>query len=262
MKNRKLVTICTVMTMILAFNGVAQADMVWWNAWGVHGVTATDDGSGSISFPDSGTAYHWEDSTASDIRQGGKSFYSTSYLNGQLVSAITSLTWTPHSSPGVADETPYVNILIGNGTNTAILSPKIRGEDGLGDTWASGMQFDVYENTGLALAGVVDWDDVAGMTIIGGGQQLCPATVTGGPGTADYTDRATNWAYWGGGAELDGISFVWGSRKVKDLFDGKVAEISSISLNGFESCTVPVPGAVLLGLLGLSAVGIKLRKYA
>jgi len=257
---KKIMTICVVMTIILAVSGVAKADMVYWNAWGVHGVSATDDGSGSISFPDSGTAYHWEDSTATTLKQGGKSFYSTSYLNGQLVSAIDTLTWTPHSIPGVADETPYVNILIGDGTNTAILSPTIRGEAGNGDTWTTGMKFDVYENTGIGLASVVDWDDVKGMTIIGGGQQLCPATVTGGPGTADYTDRAANWAYWGNGAELDGISFVWGSRQLKDLFNGKVAEISGISLNGIDSCTVPVPGAVLLGMLGLSVAGIKLRK--
>ena len=232
----------------------ALAESVGWNAWGVHGVTASDDGSGSISFADSGTAYHWQDSTASDIRQGGKSFYSTSYLNGSLVSAITSLTWTPHSNPGVADETPYVNILIGDGTGTAILSPKIRGEDGTGDTWTTGMKFDVYEVTGLALAAVVDWNDVKDMTIIGGGQQLCPATVIGGPGTADYTDRAANWNYWGNGAELDGISFVWGSRKLKDLFDGKTAIISGISLNGRDSHTIPEPSSVA-ALIGLLATG-------
>ena len=254
---KKVVIVLLALVVALSFGSVASAAVVGWNAWGVHGVTASDDGSGSISFPDSGTAYHWEDSVVGDERQGGKSFYSTSYLNGQPVSAITSLTWTPLSDPGIADETPYVNILIGYGADTAILSPVIRGQTGTGDTWTTDMKFDVYENTGIASLGdVVDWDDVQNMTIVGGGQQLCPATVTGGPETANYTNRAANWAYWGNGAELDGISFVWGSRQVKDLFDGKVAEISNIQLNGLESSTIPEPATMIVwGLLGLVAAG-------
>ena len=37
---------------------------------------------------------------------------------------------------------------------------------------------------------------------------------------------------------------------------------SGFRLTGFDDAVVPVPGAVLLGMLGLSVAGVKLRKWA
>lgn len=44
------------------------------------------------------------------------------------------------------------------------------------------------------------------------------------------------------------------------LGNADIGIVSSVLTGDFE--TVPVPGAVLLGMLGLSAVGVKLRKFA
>ncbi len=51
------------------------------------------------------------------------------------------------------------------------------------------------------------------------------------------------------------------------LGNGDVIDIgftldSSVSINLIEQAVVPVPGAVLLGILGLSIAGVKLRKHA
>jgi hypothetical protein len=49
--------------------------------------------------------------------------------------------------------------------------------------------------------------------------------------------------------DISGINVVWHG------YDGNDWEI-------YMATYVPVPGAVILGALGLAAVGVKLRKYA
>jgi len=65
---------------------------------------------------------------------------------------------------------------------------------------------------------------------------------TGGPGT---------------GLDLDDISDI-GFRIRGDMLNGDYPS----SGDAFHISLVPVPGAVLLGLLGLGAAGWKLRKFA
>jgi len=48
------------------------------------------------------------------------------------------------------------------------------------------------------------------------------------------------------------------------MFDGQYPSSGYYHLNfsGVDGVVVPVPGAVLLGMLGLSIAGMKLRKYS
>ncbi len=48
----------------------------------------------------------------------------------------------------------------------------------------------------------------------------------------------------------------------EDLWNGGDRDYSDFVVMMESVTPVPVPGAVLLGMLGLSAAGIKLRKYA
>jgi len=53
-----------------------------------------------------------------------------------------------------------------------------------------------------------------------------------------------------------------GVHDIDIFFAERHYSASGFQLNGFDDAVVPVPGAVLLGILGLSAAGIKLRKFA
>jgi hypothetical protein len=60
---------------------------------------------------------------------------------------------------------------------------------------------------------------------------------------------------WGGGSDLPTVfpTSPGGYSQVPDYFDGPNMK--------FDTAVVPLPGAVLLGFLGLSAAGLKLRRF-
>ena len=58
------------------------------------------------------------------------------------------------------------------------------------------------------------------------------------------------------------LTLAEGVHDIDIFFAERHTTQSGFQLNGFEDAVVPLPGAVLLGILGLSAVGIKLRKFA
>ncbi|MBN2589434.1 MAG: hypothetical protein JXA96_06205 [Sedimentisphaerales bacterium] len=65
---------------------------------------------------------------------------------------------------------------------------------------------------------------------------------------------------WSGQYEVDKIVFYVPTQGELDLdYDYFLSEFAVAKLN---VSTVPVPGALLLGLLGMGATGMKLRKYA
>lgn len=58
------------------------------------------------------------------------------------------------------------------------------------------------------------------------------------------------------------LSLAGGWHYIDIFFAERHTIQSGFQLTGFEDAIVPVPGAVLLGMLGLSVAGVKLRKHA
>ncbi|OHB76351.1 MAG: hypothetical protein A2Z25_21175 [Planctomycetes bacterium RBG_16_55_9] len=77
----------------------------------------------------------------------------------------------------------------------------------------------------------------------------------GGGGSAVLTTGAP-----GGGLDLDDIDVIGFRILGHNMGGADLGEPSNPDT--FHTSVVPIPGAVLLGLLGLSAAGIKLRKFA
>jgi fibro-slime domain-containing protein len=58
------------------------------------------------------------------------------------------------------------------------------------------------------------------------------------------------------------LTLAGGWHDIDIFFAERHTSQSGFQLTGFDDAVVPVPGAVLLGMLGLSVAGIKLRKHA
>jgi len=91
------------------------------------------------------------------------------------------------------------------------------------------------------------------------------AITTGDYGTEDYI--STSWKTLVGGSSANlSLDFV-GGLDFSTLTDlGLIIRLNQSEIHGysdnFHTSVVPVPGAILLGLLGMSAAGIKLRRFA
>lgn len=106
----------------------------------------------------------------------------------------------------------------------------------------------------------------------GGGDDIVYNSGNGGTLVDELVYVGVGNAWWPGGGDPDPANPIGGPQAAMDDYLAWINSEAPIlvtgtyyinSYSGSDSVTVvPVPGAVLLGILGLSAVGIKLRKYA
>jgi len=183
------------------------------------------------------------------INEGGqKAGWATNYMNGQTIGDIQAISITRDES--VDGWGPYMNFWITDGSGEyAVLGnePSNTGEWGAGTaydtTWdvLKNATAKVYEyNAGFTLpAGpTFTFNDFAGYTI------ATPSTHWGGDGAPDELGASTYTAY--------GVNWVFGDTQ-SNYIGGYLVS---------DPTVVPVPGAVLLGILGLGVVGVKLRRFA
>ena len=250
------ITICAVVLMI---SSMASADPSWntfvirnSNVGGAAPTITVGPGAGQMTF---------------DVPLAGqKAGWGTNYMNGQTIGDILAVSITRDS---VAGWGPYFNIWITDGSGGyAVLANEpshvteytAYGETAYDMTWdgalknATSWVYEVDGTQGLILpdstttysnlgAGTPDpfhFEDFAGYTI------ATPPSHWGGSGAPDDLNAVTYTAY--------GFNWVFGDTQANYIGAYVVSDPTLVA--------VPVPGAVLLGILGLGAVGIKLRKYA
>ena len=260
--------ITTILGVVLILSSMASADLSW-DTFVIR--NANDSPYNSPTITENPTEYPgW---TLFGITEGGqKAGWATNYMNGMTIGEIASLSITRHET--VDGYGPYFNIWITDGLGGyAVLANEpshvaeytAYGETAYDMTWdgalknATSWVYEVSGTQGFKLpddtttysslgAGTLDpfhFEDFAGYTI------ATPSSHWGGTGAPDDLDAATYTAY--------GFNWVFGDTQdnyVEGLIPG------GFLVKDPTLVAVPVPGAILLGILGLGAVGIKLRKFS
>jgi len=235
----KKIIICTVMTMILAFSGIAQADLSWYTETAADaGLVTYIDTTGPYPLFGDPTPHKSGGPSVQTIFEPGDPIFAGAMLD---VMAIT----LPTLNPGVVwgDQSTYDNEVNIEDADVADWGP---------DEHNSDARFNTGDLTLYDPLGVVVWTDV--------GSSLSWDNIYVNQ-SAGHDMLVRNWGVPGG------YSFIYENVRGVPIQPG----IYTVEFTGYEGgslagetqfTVVPVPGAVLLGILGLSAVGIKLRKYA
>lgn len=236
MKN-KLVMICVVIMMILAVSCVANADL-----WETFVIKKSNEGDIAPVISD-----HISGGKLFEITLAGqKAGWGTNIMNGMKVGDLLSVSITRDSS--VTGYGPYMNFWITDGSgNYAVLAnePSNTGE------WGTGTAYDttwdilkdatakIYE-TGAWVPTGSTFSDFAGYTV------ATPTSHWGGPGAPDDLLASSYTAY--------GFNWIFGDTQDNYL--------NAYLVSDPELTVVPVPAAVILGLLGMGVAGLKIRKFA
>ncbi len=250
------------MTIIAGSSSVANADLgIEFDAVALR---PANDGSGEY-----GTIVEYANGngvTTNVPKPGQKVYYGTDYFNGWSLSNIAHIDFTYKRPNG--GNNPYTNIVITDGSGNYgvissqggyVLSETIDAEYTeramryffAGDSGNQAYGFRFYEPSpdlgswghGTNLV----WSDISSWSLLGVGTprplHSGEAGVARGP-----VDHA--------------LAIMWGDSAANYLGIRDIYDVSVVDSAGNEYVPVPVPGAVLLGMLGLSLAGIKLRKHA
>lgn len=257
---KKAAMICSVVLMI---NSMVSADPSW-NTFVIRNANDSPYNSPTITENPEG----YEGWTSFGINESGqKAGWATDYMNGRTIGEIASLSIIRHET--VDGYGPYFNIWITDGLGGyAVLANEpshtteytAYGETAYDMTWdgalknATSWVYEVdstqgfklpddtttYSNLGAGTPDPFHFDDFANYTI------ATPTSEWGGTGAPDDLYADTYTAY--------GFNWVFGDTQDNYTDSYLVRDPTLVA--------VPIPGAVLLGILGLGAVGIKLRKFA
>ena len=239
MENSKSVTICLAVGMILAVTGIAQADLNWYTETAADaGLVTYIDTTGPYPLFGDPTPHKSGGPSVQTIFEPGDPIFAGAMLD---VMAIT----LPTLNAGVswADKTTWNN-------GTYIDAADLQGGGGTGDDLNNDARFNTGDLTLFDPLGVVVWKD--------NGSSLSWENIyINQQAGHDMLVRSL-------GVE-GGYSFIYEQLRGVPIQPG----IYTVEFTGFEGAyladstqftVVPVPGAVLLGMLGLSVAGVKLRK--
>jgi hypothetical protein len=250
--------ICTILTLaVLAVT--AGANTITSSTMYFQGTLTIDAGKhlGTIAMVDEDALNIGDDISGFDVyaQNGAWATYDTigsggsSYTSGQIVNHDAYTTaggWGTYYDPDCADWYNYQLTL--TATGWALEYNGNVGNDGI-----------LTGASAAPMSGTMNWATL-----------IATETDTGayysGMGTPESANYAANFAASKGQSTAGAwdMDWSWGSDYVPLQF-----QHFAVSITNLEGCTyevsltpVPVPGAVLLGILGLAAVGIKLRKFA
>ena len=250
---KRLITICTVMTMILALSGVAQADMA---------PIRVSMGSGSFpvaSVGDSETP-EWVVATSAGYPQTyiwppQQVEYPVGYTYYVEVLGFTPLPQIADSHDW-SDLPDYHSVKIGvtDDNYNAVKAFAYPDNQSSDPKDLLGIRYDGDSNLGLDTH-VNDLGDKFDLRM-----EFYQTVADGAITVTSYyrRDAETFWTQWATGTTPD--TYALSNDGAPFMIVGGGA--GTASWDDYAYTTVPVPGAVLLGIFGLSAVGIKLRKHA
>ncbi len=260
---KKIVTICIVMTMILAFSGIAQADMVSFtasdivsnigglsdgtNQWGLWAIRARPIvPGGSYTITGATTSQTGWDTTA-------PSWYSWNTYG-------TNCAWFWDASGAEAGGTAANPLyMIMDVSHDYFYSAAFDKNGDFIATWAPGPDGTQGTPDDLGTFYASGYDGGSG------GTNVITAVGDSSTYSFDFTVDSGTWnGYWE--FLVDGSKYTLGTATspgawVEDFF-GDYGTGGGLSGNMGTGTVVPVPAAVLLGILGLGAAGLKLRKFA
>jgi len=264
---KKMITICTMVTMVLAV-GTAGANTFASSTMYFQGILSIDAGgyyTGTLAMVDEVTAGIGDGVAGYDIygKDGVNAWFGDDPGSGAV--------WTSQAIGADHDGWPTWNP---DTPDWYQYSLDLYKDAGGVQRWA------VRNHPGATAAN--PWDDIGfwGTALLARGVPMSGSinlttmyasetdigAYLSGTGTAEIPGGA---AGYGGGAQAWDMDWSWGSEVVPLEYAG--FDVSITLVGGFSpgpytylvSLTpVPVPGAVLLGILGLGVAGLKLRKFA
>ena len=145
--------------------------------------------------------------------------------------------------------------------NSAILRAGVDSDDYATEGAAGAYEVLVPYNTST-----VTWNTFGGGGVSGVQYALTPGATGVVLGNSTSWNLTTLVQDWAGGATNYGLFFPDNApvqpTNTPDMADEYTRTLAGHVQWTMDATIVPVPGAVLLGILGLSAVGVKLRKFA
>ncbi len=245
---KKLITICAVVTMILAVSGVVQASTVInFDAVALRPANDAPHAYGTITeFANDNGA------TVSTLEGGQKVYYGTDFFNGASFSNLEYIQFTYTTK--AAGPTPYVNMAVTDGSGSyavvAALTMSTISTSTAGDVTTTTVKYALASNTSFGIYEVVGTTPTAG-TLAGWSLLGVGATRPLSQGEIDNGNLCFGYPQ-ARGPITDGLTILWGDSASNYIGDRTIYDVS-VGVNGQEYVAgIPEPATMcLLGLGGL-----------